>query len=301
MEHVRWLSEPTLDRPVMVCAFTGWNDAGDAASTALRTLVEQWGTAALAEIDPEVFTDFATVRPHVRLADEDGSLRRHIVWPTVGLWSASLSGGDVVLVLGPEPALRWRLFGEQLVGVAERLGVSMAISLGALLADVPHSRPVQLIGTATDTDLMDRFELQRSRYEGPTGIVGVLHDAFMNAGVPTASLWAAVPGYAAQVPSPKAALALVQRACSMIGTPAPLSALTGGAAEYDARVAALIGDDDDIVEYVTRLESMVDEQDDDRDMADGLVDPAAAPSEPVDPGSLVAEVERFLRDRDPDR
>ena len=198
-EHVRWLAEPTLTRPVVLAAFTGWNDAGDAASTALRTMIESWGAEALAEIDPEVFTDFATVRPQVRL---DEHHHRSIVWPTVGVWSVSLPGSDVILVLGPEPALRWRLFCEQLVGIAERFGASMGVTLGALLADVPHSRPVPLIGTATDDAMIERFELQRSQYEGPTGIVGVLHDALRTAGLATASLWAAIPGYASQVPSP---------------------------------------------------------------------------------------------------
>ncbi len=225
-EHVRWLAEPQVTRPVMIAAFTGWNDAGDAASSALRTMIESWGADALAEIDPDVFTDFATVRPQVRL-DEDH--HRSIVWPTVGVWSASLPGTDVILVLGPEPALRWRLFTDQLLGIAEAFDVSMAISLGALLADVPHSRPVPLIGTATDDTMIERFELQRSQYEGPTGIVGVLQDALHRHGLPTASLWAAVPGYASQIPSPKAAMALVERSCSMIGTPAPLSRLAGAA------------------------------------------------------------------------
>ena len=146
---------------------------------------------------------------------------RSIVWPTVGVWSASLPGTDVILLLGPEPALRWRLFSEQVTGIADRFEATMAISVGALLADVPHSRPVPLIGTASDNSLIERFDLQRSQYEGPTGIIGVLHDALHQAGLPTASLWAAVPGYAAQVPSPKAAMALVDRACSMIGTPPP--------------------------------------------------------------------------------
>jgi hypothetical protein len=294
MEHVRWLAEPTkasLRNPTMVYAFTGWNDAGDAASSALRVLVEQWNATAVAEIDPEPFTDFATIRPHVRITDG----RRSIVWPTVGLWSASVPGGDVLLVLGPEPSLRWRLFCAQLVAVAERYEASMSISLGALLADVPHSRPVQIIGTASDPELIDRFELQRSRYEGPTGIVGVLHDALATAGLATASLWAAVPQYAAQVPSPKAAVALVERACALIGTPAPTRALARGAAEYDARVAALVAEDDDLVAYVARLESLLDdeviEDDDDRD---------ATPTDVgLDPDELVAEVERFLRDRDP--
>ena len=179
MEHVRWLSEPELRAPTLVCAFTGWNDAGDAASSAVRTLVERWGATAVAEIDPEAFTDFATVRPHVRL--DHG--RRTIVWPTVGVWSASTPGGDVLLALGPEPALRWKLFCAQFVGIASRFEVPMTVSLGALLADVPHSRPVHVIGTASDTDVIDRFDLQPSRYEGPTGIVGVLSDTLGRAGV----------------------------------------------------------------------------------------------------------------------
>jgi proteasome assembly chaperone (PAC2) family protein len=272
----------------LVYAFTGWNDAGDAASMALRTMIEQWAATAVAEIDPEPFTDFATVRPHVRLNDG----KRSIVWPTVGIWSASLPGGDVLLVLGPEPALRWRLFCEQLVGVAERYHARMSVSLGALLADVPHSRPVQIIGTASDPDLIDRFDLQRSRYEGPTGIVGVLHDALSTAGLAAASLWAAVPGYAAQVPSAKAALALLERACAVMATEPPTGALVGAAREYDARVAAVIADDEDLMDYVTRLESMLDDEEGDSDgdeVTELDVDNADA---------LVEEVERFLRERD---
>jgi proteasome assembly chaperone (PAC2) family protein len=288
-EHVRWLAEPNLNRPVLVAAFTGWNDAGDSASIALRTMIEAWGAEALAEIDPEAFTDFATVRPHVRL-DEDH--HRSIVWPTVGVWSVSLPGTDVILVLGPEPALRWRLFCEQIEGIAETFGVTMAISLGALLADVPHSRPVPLIGTAIDETLLERFDLRRSQYEGPTGIVGVLHDALHDTGMATASLWAAVPGYASQIPSPKAAMALVERTCSMIGTPAPLSHLAGQAAAYDAQVAALIGDDDDMIEYLSRLEQLTDDDDD--------ADDDIASDAPLDPDALVEEVEQFLRDRDAD-
>ncbi|MGB0113243.1 MAG: PAC2 family protein [Ilumatobacteraceae bacterium] len=289
-EHVRWLAEPNLNSPVLVAAFTGWNDAGDAASIALRTMIESWGAEALAEIDPEAFTDFATVRPHVRL---DELQHRSIVWPTVGVWSVSLPGTDVILVLGPEPALQWRLFCDQIEGIADTFGATMAISLGSLLADVPHSRPVPLIGTATDDALIERFELRRSEYEGPTGIVGVLHDALNGTGMATASLWAAVPGYASQVSSPKAAMALVERACSMIGTPAPLSQLANEAAQYDARVASLIGDDDDMVEYLTRLEKLVDDEAGDNALATDT-------EESLDPDALVQEVEQFLRDRDPE-
>ena len=151
MEHVRWLAQPKLQRPTVIAAFTGWNDAGDAASNAVRHLIEAWGAQALAEIDPEEFTDFATVRPHVRLADGH---TRSIVWPTVGAWSASTPGGDVILVLGPEPALRWRLFTDQLVGIARVFDAALVLTLGALLADVAHTRPVQIIGTATDLSLI---------------------------------------------------------------------------------------------------------------------------------------------------
>ena len=175
----------------------------------------------------------------------------------------------------------------------------MLLTLGALLADVPHSRPVQLMGTATDQTMIDRFDLQRSRYEGPTGIVGVLHDAFAHTDLASASLWAAVPAYASQVPSPKAALALVERACEMLGCPAPTAHLIADAGEYDARVSAFVGDDDDLIGYVSRLESLADsgELDDDDDEDDEV-----GGNEPIDDtrlnsDELMAEVERFLRDQ----
>jgi proteasome assembly chaperone (PAC2) family protein len=299
MEHVRWLGEPTLHSPTVIAAFTGWNDAGDAASNALRHLVEQWQATPLAEIDPEEFTDFATVRPHVRLPDGH---TRTIVWPTVGVWSASVPGGDVILVLGPEPALRWRLFTEQIIGIAQHFDASMVITLGALFADVAHTRPVQIIGTATDQGVIDRFDLQRSRYEGPTGIVGVLHDACMRHDMQSLSRWAAGPAYASQFPSPKAALALVERSCSMLGSPAPIAGLATQAAEYDARVSAIVDADDDLSGYIERLESMadlgydLDENDDEDDDDEQMVPELDAPAE-VDGDELMAELERFLRDQ----
>ena len=291
MDHVRWLADPdqiTLTNPVVVAAFTGWNDAGDAASTSIRTLIETSGATALAEIDPEVFTDFATVRPHVRLDDDR---HRSIVWPTVGVWGASLPGTDVVLILGPEPSLRWRTFCEQITAIAHRVGAPSAFTLGALLADVPHTRRTQVIATATDAAMIERFDLERSRYEGPTGIVGVLHDALSTSGLPTASLWAAVPGYASQLPSPRATFALLDRLCSMMGTPAPVSSVAAQIADYDAKVAALISDDDDLITYVDRLEKMVDEISDDESDDQLSIDD-------TDPEGLAAEVEQFLRDID---
>jgi hypothetical protein len=246
------------------------------------------------------------VRPHVRL---DAQRHREIVWPTVGVWSASLPGSDVLLVLGPEPALRWRTFCDQLVGIAELVGSPLVLTLGALLADVPHTRPTHVIGTATDPTLIERFDLERSRYEGPTGIVGVLQDAFTRAGVPAASLWAAVPGYASQIPSPRAAMVLVERACSMMGTPAPLSGLADQVAEYDARIGALLAGDDDLLTYVARLESILDSGgDDDIELEieieiDGpgaaeVFDDSGENLEDADPDALVQEVEQYLRDRD---
>ncbi|MFM7871712.1 MAG: proteasome assembly chaperone family protein, partial [Actinomycetota bacterium] len=174
LEHVRWIRRPELRRPHVVAAFTGWNDAADAASTAVKHLVEAMGATPLADIDPEEFTDFATIRPHVRLGE---GLSRHIVWPTVSMWSVSADSGDLILVLGPEPALRWKTFCRQIIGVAQTYKASSIVSLGALLADVPHRRPTQVIGTSTDELLMDQHDLAKSRYEGPTGIVGVLNDA----------------------------------------------------------------------------------------------------------------------------
>lgn len=301
MDHVRWTAHPTLHRPTMIAAFTGWNDAGDAASNSVRHLIEAWKAEPLAEIDPEEFTDFATVRPHVRLS---AGMTRTIVWPTVGLWSASTPGGDVLLVLGPEPSLRWRLFSEQIMGVATQFEAAMVLTLGALLADVPHSRPVQLMGTATEQTMIDRFDLQRSRYEGPTGIVGVLQDAASGLDLPSASLWAAVPAYASQVPSPKAALALVERTCEMLGCPASTARLVAEANEYDARVSAFVGDDDDLIGYVSRLESLADsgDLDDDDDDEDADVEPTAVVDNlgletGLDSDELMAEVERFLRDQ----
>jgi proteasome assembly chaperone (PAC2) family protein len=298
---------------MLIAAFTGWNDAGDAASSSVRHLVEAWHASPLAEIDPEEFTDFATVRPHVRLNPDR---TRHIVWPTVGLWSASTPGGDVILMLGPEPAMRWKRFTEQVIAVAQHFDASMVLTLGALLADVPHSRPVQLIGTATEQDLIERFDLQRSRYEGPTGIVGVLHDACSKADIASASLWAAVPAYASQVPSPKAALALVERACEILGSPAPIARLQEESDEYDTRVTEFVADEGDLVGYVARLESMADagqlddeyddDEDDDETIGGELADDDLTNDDltnddlheaAVDSEEFMAEVEKFLRDQ----
>lgn len=295
-DSVKWLSKPSLRNPTFVCAFTGWNDAADAASSAVRHLIEGWGAIPLAEISPEPYTDFATIRPHVRLADHG---ERTIVWPAVTLWHVSGAGGDVILSLGPEPSLQWKRFAGDMLSIAEHFDSRLLLSLGALLADVAHRRPVQLIGTTTDSDLLERHHLRRSRYEGPTGIIGVLHDAFARAGLPSASLWAAVPAYASQVPSPKASLALMRRACEMIGTPAPVAAVMQLIERYEEHVNTMVNEDDDLMEYVERLEHATDSGmllsdavSDDQLQIDFNEDASAS-----DAAELVDEVERYLREQ----
>lgn len=293
---VKWFSKPALRNPTFISAFTGWNDAADAASSAVRHLIEGWSATPLAEISPEPYTDFATVRPHVRL---DPAGERRIMWPTVTLWHVTGAGGDVILSLGPEPSLQWRRFAGDIVAVAAHFQTRMFLTLGALLADVAHRRPVQLIGTATDPEMIERYNLRKSRYEGPTGIIGVLHDEFTKAALPSASLWAAVPAYASQVPSPKASLALMRRACEMIGTPAPVGAVMHLIERYEEQVNTLVNEDDDLVEYVERLElttdqGMVlsDEVNDDQLQLDFGTEPSDAEA-----AGLVDEVERFLREQ----
>ncbi|MBJ7505698.1 MAG: PAC2 family protein [Ilumatobacteraceae bacterium] len=296
---VHWLSKPALRNPTFVSAFTGWNDAADAASSAVRHLIDGWGATPLAEISPEPYTDFATIRPHVRLGE---SGERKIMWPTVTLWHVSGAGGDVILSLGPEPSLQWKRFAGDLLSVAEHFGSTLFLTLGALLADVAHRRPVQLIGTATDADLIERFSLRRSRYEGPTGIIGVLHDEFSRAALPSASLWAAVPAYASQVPSPKASLALMRRTCEIIGTPAPIGAVLHLIERYEEQVNTLVNEDDDLVEYVERLETATDSgmilSDEVND--DQLQLEFVSEASDEEAAEFVDEVERFLREQNSD-
>ncbi|MBJ7487703.1 MAG: PAC2 family protein [Ilumatobacteraceae bacterium] len=286
-----------MRNPVMISAFTGWNDAADAASTAVRTLIEAWSATPLAEINPEDFTDFASTRPIVRLKD---GVTRTIVWPTVTMWHASTPGSDVILVLGPEPSLRWRLFTEQILSVASHFNASMMISLGALLADVPHNKPIQLIGTASDSNMIERFDLQRSQYEGPTGILGVLLDACNEASLPSASLWAAVPAYASQIPSPKAAAALISRTGEIIGTPAPVGLLQQAIETYERRVNQIVDEDEDLAAYVERLDSSGEgDYEDDEDEDDGQMSfDFDEDNAEVSAASLADEVEQFLRDQE---
>lgn len=312
LEHVRWIRRPELRRPVLVVAFTGWNDAAESASGALKHLVENADTTPLAEIDPEAFTDFATIRPHVRLNDTGA---RQIVWPTVSLWTVSLPERDLVVMLGPEPSLRWREFCDQVLGIAREMSVKMVVTIGALLADVPHRRDVHIIGTGSDDAINDRFDLRRSQYEGPTGIVGVLGDSANRAGLSVVALWAAVPSYAGQIPSPKASATLLDRLSEIIDTVVPTAALEAAIESYEDQVDQLIASDPSLSRYVERIENSddYDEYDDDEfddeDEDDLLVtddstalppddrprDDTPLPDGPVDSDALMLEVEQFLR------
>ena len=279
-EHVRYLHRPVLDRPVVVTAFEGWNDAGDAASTAVAHLRDSWGAEPFAEIDAEEFFDFTETRPRVQFG-VDG--QREIVWPPNTLHHARPRDGlDVVLLTGTEPQLRWRTFCRQIIDVATVVDARMVITLGALLAEVPHTRPTPVFGTAYDAQIVSDLGLLPSSYEGPTGIVGVLHALCHEAGLPSASLWAAVPTYVPGAPSPKAALALVQRFTRLVDAPVPVSVLEHATASYERQVSELVDDDEETADYVARLEASHDEE----QAADG--------SAVV---SLVEEVERFLRDQ----
>lgn len=318
LEHVRWIRRPELRNPYVIAAFTGWNDAADAASGAVKHLVETMNATPLAEIDPEAFTDFATIRPHVRLSDIGA---RHIVWPTVSMWTVSTPQRDLILVLGPEPALQWKTFAHQILGVASEYGASTLISLGALLADVPHRRPTQVLGTAADQEAIDRYDLPRSQYEGPTGIVGVLGDACHRAGVSSLSLWAAVPAYAAQIPSPKASLALVEKIADLLDLDLPRTPLAELVEHYDDQVEQLITSDSSLSRYLERIENMdddddyeyddedddiellIDDEDDERSELppeDRPRDDTPLPDGPVDSDALMEEVERFLRSQSDD-
>jgi proteasome assembly chaperone (PAC2) family protein len=276
-------SRPELEKPVLLAAFRGWNDGAQAASLAAGYLAKTWEAEQFAEIDPEHFFDFQATRPHVSL--EDG-LTRRIEWPETGFYHARPEGldRDVVLLLGIEPNLRWRTFTELVVGLATELEVELMITLGALLADVPHTRPAPVTGSATDTELVERLGLSASRYEGPTGIVGVLHDACREAGIPSASLWAAVPHYVSLTPSPRAAVALCERLGGLIGVEIDVDELEEAAQSYEEQVSEAVASDEETASYVEELERRTDSIEESSDLPSGE--------------ALAAELTRFLRQRD---
>jgi predicted ATP-grasp superfamily ATP-dependent carboligase len=280
--ELRISSRPDLDSPVLVTAFRGWNDGGQGATMAVGYLAKLWRAQRFAEIDPEGFFDFQATRPHVSLVE---GITRRIEWPENAFLHASpaMLGRDVVLLSGVEPNLRWRTFTELITGLARDLGVELVITLGALLADVPHTRPAPVTGTASDPELVQRLGVQPSRYEGPTGIVGVLHDTLRQAGLPSASLWAAVPHYVSLAPSPRAALALCQRLGQLLGAEIESGELEEAVADYTRQVTEAVAADAETVAYVEELEQRADE-----------IDASELPSG----DALAAELTRFLRERE---
>jgi proteasome assembly chaperone (PAC2) family protein len=282
MEELQVSRRPALVRPVLIAAFRGWNDGGQGASLAAGYLAKAWDARRFAEIDPEGFFDFQATRPQVRL--EQGYTRR-IDWPETIFYHARPGGldRDAVLLLGVEPNLRWRTFSSLIVDFARELEVELVVTLGALLADVPHTRDAPVTGSATDPALIEQLGLQASRYEGPTGIVGVVHDACKRANIASASLWAAVPHYVSLAPSPKAASALCARLADLLGAEIDTAELDEAAEAYVHQVSEAIATDEETAAYVEELERRVDELDE-SDIPSGE--------------SLAAELSRFLRERE---
>ena len=284
MSELNGSQRPELRRPVLIAAFRGWNDGGQGASLGAAYLAKQWGAARFADIEPESFFDFQAVRPHVTLVDGE---TRQVEWPDNGFFHASIPGADrdAVLLLGIEPNLRWRTFAGLVLELAQDLGVEMLVTFGSLLADVPHTRPAPVTAAATDPALVAELGLEASRYEGPTGIVGIVHDQCREAGIASVSLWAAVPHYVSLAPSPRAALALVRRFGELMSVDVDLHELETAAEEYAEQVSEAVSTDAETAAYVEELEQRVD---------------ALAPEGDDIPSgeSLAAELSRFLRERE---
>ncbi|WP_433561080.1 PAC2 family protein [Nocardia sp. CA-151230] len=276
---------PTLRDPVLVAAFEGWNDAADAASGAVEHLELIWDAQPLAELDSEDYYDYQVNRPTVRQVD---GVTREIQWPSAMLSVCSPPGSDrdVVLLRGVEPNMRWRSFCKDILEFVEQLGVSTVVILGALLADTPHTRPVPVTGTAYNKEAAERFNLEQTRYEGPTGITGVLQDACVRAGVPAISFWAAVPHYVSQPPNPKAIIALLHRVEDVLDVEVPLGGLPEQAEEWEGAVNEMTAGDEEIAEYVRSLEERGDAE---VDINDAMAK--------IDGDAIAAEFEKYLRRR----
>jgi proteasome assembly chaperone (PAC2) family protein len=288
VSDILWTDKPHLNHPVMVAAFKGWNDAGESASAALGFLLEQFDGQQIAAIDPEDFYDFTAVRPTVTLSE---GLSREIEWPENSIHAARVPGAerDLVIVQGVEPSLRWKTFCNLIIDAGRELGVEMVITLGALLADVPHTRPVPITGLASDDDLVEKLGYERSTYEGPTGIVGVLHHACAEQQLPSASLWASVPHYVAAAPNPKAALSLLRSFEGVAKIAIDATQLEESSEDYERQVNAAVATDPDVKAFVERLEQTLDETQED-------IEPERLPSA----DSIARDFQRFLKQRGPE-
>lgn len=276
---------PTLRDPVLVAAFEGWNDAADAASGAVEHLELIWDAEPLAELDSEDYYDYQVNRPTVRQVD---GVTREIQWPATTLSVCSPPGSerDVVLLHGIEPNMRWRSFCDDILELVEQLHVTTVVILGALLADTPHTRPVPVTGTAYNKEAAERFNLEQTRYEGPTGITGVLQDACVRAGVPAVSFWAAVPHYVSQPPNPKATIALLHRVEEVLDIEVPLGELPAQSEDWESAVDEMTSGDEEVSDYVRSLE----------ERGDAAVDLNEAMAK-IDGDAIAAEFEKYLRRR----
>lgn len=284
MDSLTWEGDlPHLRSPILVCAFRGWNDAAAAASTALGSIATSLDAELIARIDPEEYFDFQSTRPMISL--DEGQTRR-IDWPENNLYAVRVPSADrdLVLLSGTEPNLRWRTFSETIATAADALGIDMVVTLGALIAEVSHTLPVPITGLASSQDLVDELELERSNYEGPTGIVGVVHDLCRQSGMDSASLWAAVPHYVAAVPNPKAALALLRRLEGLTGIAVEASELEEETTDYEEQIGRAIAANPEIEELVSRIEA---EQ----------VDLLSEEGELPNADTIAREFQRFLRQR----
>jgi proteasome assembly chaperone (PAC2) family protein len=283
MSELSVSSRPELRTPVLVAAFRGWNDGGQGATLGGGYLAKQWGAQAFAEIDSENFYDFQAVRPNVAL--EDG-LTRKIEWPTNTFLHAPIPGleRDAVILLGVEPNLRWKTYTELVLELVQDFEIELVVTLGSLLADVPHTRPAPVSAAASDPALVEELGVEPSRYEGPTGIVGILLDACRREGLPAVSLWAAVPHYVSLAPSPRAALALCRRLGELIGTDIDVAELEQAGEEYSEQVTEAVASDAETAAYVEELERRVDLMEAAEELPSGE--------------SLAAELTRFLRERE---
>lgn len=277
VSQLRWFERPRIAQPIVVCAFEGWNDAGESSTEALRALLDAWGGELIADIDPEEFFDFSTNRPHL-VRDDDGT--RRIEWPTNEFLLVQPPDAPPLIVLcGVEPQLRWRTFASCVLEVCEALDARLLLTLGSLLAEVPHTRDTPVYGSATDEQVATILGFETSRYEGPIGITGVIGDVCNAAGRHTAALWAAVPSYVPAAPSPKAAKALVDRLAELLSIDAPHTFLVEEIEDYERQISELVAEDDETLAYVAHLEERYDHE--------------AATESTAE--ALVTEVEAFLR------
>ncbi len=285
---------PELNDPVLIVAFAGWNDAGSAATHATQFLIKRLQADRFAHIDPEEFYNFSEVRPHVRLRD---GLYREIRWPANEFFASSSANlkRSMVLGLGIEPHLRWKAYSAAFLDVAKQCGVRLVITLGALLADVAYSRPVRVVGFSSDPDIATQLQLTPSRYEGPTGIVGVLNDACRQAELTSISFWANVPHYISAAPNPKAALALVTRLESFLHIALDTTELVTGAAEFDTQVTKAIAENPNLAAYVKQLEEQ--EQEEGLEMETAAQDKAGNGNGHANGKDMAEELQRFLQQR----